>query len=484
MFLSPLNMVVLMLLFPAGDETENPWKDKVPAAVKQVGKRATLDALREALDVTWRADDWRAGLNVAERALKNDGAAPKLRGMIVRALWRAGRIEEAERLASKSGAESTDRAALRMLIVIHLARGEDKLAGQAADRLEKLGELTADDLYHVFAARMALKQADGQVDLLRKAEKLAAARNGYPDNYIAESIEGVASFLEQVGPKSLNQIARYGAAPLSALVLFNLPSCDVLVNGHGPYRMVIDTGGSIMLALDQTVADEIGLKSIATASVRGVSGKQETGQALVEELQIGTIACRRVITRIFDVKSAIMGAADGIIGTGMFGDGRMTLDFATGQLIVSPSGTKPGPGQAVELRLVGDAKLMTPVKLAGQPAMALLDTGADVVAMSPSRLKELFPDQDIPTFNPGLALGVGAGQTPSISLGPGVDLVVGGRKFDKYGGLGLDVLDNVLSPVIGVQTDILVGMPLFREMKSCTVDFPRCKMWVDWLRRD
>ena len=57
-----------------------------------------------------------------------------------------------------------------------------------------------------------------------------------------------------------------------------------------------------------------------------------------------------------------------------------------------------------------------------------------------------------------------------------------GRKFENCGGVGLDVLDEVLSPVIGVQIDILLGMPTFRDMKSCTVDFAKGKMWVKWLK--
>lgn len=470
--------VVAMLLFPTGQEPDNPWKDKVAGALQRAE-----EALEEALDVVWRADDWQAGLRLARAALAASPQRPELRGRIVRALWRAGRIEEAERLAAEIPAHTDDRVALRALIVIHLARGENQRAGELAARLEALESLTADDLLHVFAARLALKQAGGRVDLLRRIERLTDARNGYPEIYIAESIDGVAAFLDAVGPRPLNQIDRYGAARMSALVMFNLPSCEAFINGGGPYRLVLDTGGSIMVSLDEKVAEEIGLKSVARASVRGVSGKQETGQALLDELQIGTITCKRVMARTFDVRGALMNAADGIIGTGIFADGRMMLDFANGQLVISRSQAAPAAGEAVELRLVADAKLMTPVTLAGQPAVALLDTAADVVALAPSRLRQIFPAHKIQKLPASLGIGIGSSAFPDISLNPGVDLVFAGRKLENYGGLGLDVLDTTLGPMLGVQSDILIGMPMFRETKSCTVDFPRCKMWVDWLSR-
>ncbi|MCK4341479.1 MAG: aspartyl protease family protein [Phycisphaerae bacterium] len=484
MFSAPLLMAVIMLLFPAGEEPENPWKDKVPAAVKRVEVKGTVSALENAFDVTWRADDWQTSLRLVRRALKEHPDEPKLRGMIVRTLWRAGRIEQAERLATLIPPETDDRVALRALIEIYMARCEYEQAGRWAERLAALGPQTADDLNHLFAARYALQKYDGLAEMLRKAERLVDVGNGYPETYIAESIAGVAAYLDAVGNEPLNQIAQHGSAPLSPLVLLNLPSCDVFINGYGPYRMVIDTGGSIMVALDSEAAEEIGLKSIATASVRGVSGKQETGQALIDELQIGSLTCKRVLTRTFPVRKAVMNAADGIIGTGIFADGRMTLDFANGQLVVSPSSEKPGTGYSVDLRLVSDAKLMTPVKLEGESAMALLDSGADMVVLAPSRLKKIFPDREIQTFDPGIGLGVGSGKTPRISLNPGVELVFADRTYENYSGLGLDVLDTLLSPIIGVQTDILIGMPTFREMKSCTVDYPRCKLWIEWLKRE
>jgi hypothetical protein len=236
-----------------------------------------------------------------------------------------------------------------------------------------------------------------------------------------------------------------------------------------------------MLSLDEEIATEIGLESIAVSTVHGISGKEETGQVLVDELKIGAVACRRVMARTFAVRKATAYAADAILGTGIFADVRMTLDFQTGRLTLQPSSEDAGPGREVDLRVVGDGKLITPLPLHGQPAAALLDTGADAFAVAPSRLRQLFPDKPIRSI-PALALGVGGEQDPSITLTPGVDFEFGGRTYKNYGGLGLDVLDTLLGPLLGIQTDVLIGMPVMREMKTMTVDFPRCRMWVEWLK--
>ncbi len=474
--------VMLMLFVPGCQQEDNPWKAKVPAAVERAERDHTVRAFREAFDTAWRADDWQAGLKLAEQALKKKQLAQELRSRITRALWRAGHLRQAEELADDLPDPSDDRVALRVLIEIHLSRGQLERAVEFATQLEALPRPSAEDLYYVFAARFAADRLEGLADVLRRAERLTDPRHGYPETFVGEAIDGVAEFLDSVGQSPLNQIVQHGAAPMPPLVMFNLPSCDVLINGRGPYRMVVDTGGSIMVALDQTVADEIGIKSVAKASVRGVAGKTETGQALIDDLQIGNIRCRRVQTRIFDVRGAIMNAADGVIGTGIFARARLTLDFAGGQLVVTPGADDAPAGRLTDLRLISDAKLVVPVKLEGQPGLALLDTGADAIALSPARMKLLFPDREFTSVRTGVALGVGSGQSPAVSLGPGVTLEIGERKFSNYGGLGLDVLDDVLSPALGLQLDILLGMPTFREMRSCTIDFTRCRMWIDWLR--
>ena len=77
--------------------------------------------------------------------------------------------------------------------------------------------------------------------------------------------------------------------------------------------------------------------------------------------------------------------------------------------------------------------------------------------------------------------GVGTGEAPRIDVAPGVKLVFAGRTYENFSGMGLEILDTILSPIVGVQCDVLVGMPVFRDMKAFTVDFPRAKLWVDWL---
>ena len=473
-------LLMSMLLWSARADEENPWVAKLPAAVAEARREGTAAAYLKALDAAWRADRWESGLELAEAANAKFPDEQRLRSSICRALWRAGRIIEAERIAERLSSLGDDRVALHMLILIHASRGEFDKARKAGEQLRGLDDLTAADLSYVMTAWTDQPSHKDLLDVVRRIEKTIDPSKGYPETLLGEMTEGLSEFLERAGSAEMNHIDQYGSAAMPQMPIISLPGCQVMINGKGPYRMIVDTGGSIMLSLDTAVAEEVGLQRMAGRSVRGVSGKEDAWQTLVDELRIGETTCKRVMTAVLGVRKATAFTADGIIGTGIFSDGRMTLDFEHAALRLSPSSDRAAAGKEFPLRIISDAKLMAPVKIQGRPATALLDSGAEVVALSPTRLKRLFPDQTIRTFSLQVA-GVGTVQNPEISFSRSVDLQFGGRKHENISGLGLDVLDTILSSHLGIQSDVLIGVPTFRQMKSFTVDFPTRRMWIDWL---
>lgn len=473
-------VLTAMFLFPGLQDETNSWVERVQPAIEEAQRAGTPQAYIDALEAAWRADDWAAALRLAEEAEAKFAGSTELAGFTARALWRAGRIEAAERVAQRIPADSRDLAALTTLVTIHLARGEGDQANAVADRLMALPR-SAMGLFAIIAARSAQQRNEGLVELIREADRLTKKENGYPEVHFAELLDGAAEFFEHVGPQRLNRVTRHGTTPMPVLPLIRLPYVDMHINGHGPFRVIIDTGGSITLSLDKEVAQQIGLEPFSTADVRGVIGTEESGQALVNELRMGDIRMERVMTRIFRVRQATAFSADGILGTGVFTDARMTLDFAGGQLVIEPSSSAPAKGMLTPVRLVGDAKLVSEVKINGQPATALLDSGADAAALAPSAMKRLFPDRDFRTVSGIGAVGVGEGGALSVSMGPGVTFLFAERVYENFGGIGLDVMDTLLSPLLGVQCDVLVGMAVMRDMQRLTVDFPKVQMWVDWL---
>ena len=458
---------------------ENPWRERVAPAVAKFEQHPAPETAREALEVCWRADDWLSGLKIARAALQRWPEKRELLGVIGRALWRAGQIEQAERLAARIPPTTRDEVALELLVGIHLANGRRAQARAVARRLERLPPNRASSFATLAAVAMLDWDNARLARLLDEALKRADKANGYPDALLIESARGLPEYLRRVGSDPLNQLVEAGQAELPQIVGLGVPGCDVLINGQGPFRLVLDTGGSVALTLDRELAERIGLKNLGEALVHGVEGQQASGQSVADRVSLGSIVLGRVMVRTIEMPAALGGLADGILGTGVFADARMTLDFANGLLKVEPSSDKPAPGTPQPLRIVGDGKLLTFVQVAGRRRVGLLDSGAQIVTFSQSLTTRHF-DETQRTQLEAAGVGVGSGQQPKIGLVPGLDIELWGRAFPRYSGMDLDVLDTLLSPVLGVQIDVLVGMPLLRETRQITVDQRRCRLWVQW----
>lgn len=468
------------LLWTGEQKDENPWKKKAPAIVAAAERGTSPTAWAEALDGLWRADEWREGLRLATAAEQKFPRESSLLGRIARAHWRAGQLTRAEALVAKIDPSSADRVGLVATIRALHARGELPRARELAERLKHLPEPSAEELS--LYLEVALQDAPGAqvAQTAREIARRIDAANGYPDNHMAEAMEGLPEYFEKVGDQPLNRIEKHGSAACAPISMINLPGVDLFVNGKGPFRVIVDTGGSITLSLDTELGETLGLPRLAGGTVRGVGGKDAAWQTVVDELRIGDMVCKRVMTRVFGVRAAAAQSCDGILGTGVFGEARMTFDFADGKLVVEPSSERPAAGRESDLRIIADSKLLAPVTIHGEAATALIDSGADTTALAPSLLKRLFPGEEIATIAAPMA-GVGSTEAPGIAFVRGVDVEFAGRKFDRFGGVGLDVLDTILSSHLGVQSDLLIGMAVFREMKSITIDFPRRRMWIDWL---
>lgn len=476
-----ISALLIALLMLGGDQPQNPWIKKAPELIQRAEKDPSVKTLLAGFDAAWRADDWESGLKLVAATQKLGTGQAKLRGLVARALWRGGKLHEAEAEADKIPADTDDPIALAVLTTIQEARGDHERAAKTAERLTKFKEL---DVFELVALSYSLEGSGENhrvAELMRRAKAACKPDNGYPDIYIEDIIEGGAEFFDAVGEGPLNQVAKTGAAEMPVLQMINLPYCTATINGKGPYRLLVDTGGSTVLSLNQTIVEELGLKTYGSSSVRGVSGSQTSTSHLVEDLQVGDIRCTRVITRGMEFTPPLNTIADGILGTGLFARERMTLDFAKEQLRIERSSATPGPGTPLEIRLLGDAKIIGAITLEKQPAWSIFDSGADVAAISPKRLKALFPDKEFMELSATAGMGVGQGGGGTISISDGLDIEIAGRLFARRAAVGLSVLDTSFSPILGSQSDFLAGMAMFREMRSATVDYRRVKMWIDWL---
>lgn len=477
---SMISILLISLFASSSEDKPNAWREKAPLALKAWEEKQDLASAKGALDALRRADLWSEAAAVASTAMGKYPNDDELISLAARAFWRAGNVSQATGLAGKLLANSKDPSTLTFLIDLNLSKGEVEMAEALGAALLAAGPKEASDWSALIQICNAKNSNAPLAGYYRNAAKALDPSKGYPDTLMSESIDGVAEFFEKVGSKPINVLEKPGFAEMSLMSMIGLPAVECMINGKGPYRFVVDTGGSIVLSIDTEIAEELGIRSIATASVRGVNGKQESGQSIVDQLSIGSIELSHVLARTFDLPTVMRGSCSGILGTGVFSQSRMALDFQDGKLRVANSSNAAGEGRECPIRIIGDGKLVAPIRIQGEEALAILDSGASSNILAQSARKRLFPDSESRSFRAGAA-GVGSGESLSVNMAPAIKLEAFGRTYEKHAAISMDVLDKTLGPILGIHCDFLIGMPLMREMRSMTIDYKRCKMWVDWL---
>ncbi|MGH8275366.1 MAG: aspartyl protease family protein [Steroidobacteraceae bacterium] len=151
----------------------------------------------------------------------------------------------------------------------------------------------------------------------------------------------------------------------------------VLINGRGPFRMVLDTGASDS-AITAPVAAALGLVPSPShlVLVQGVAGSAIVPTVRVDSLTVGDL---EVASVTLPIVADALGGAEGVLGTGAFSDKRIDIDFRHDRITIARSHGQHAPLGFVILALErsGPGLLMVAGSVAGVRVHAVIDTGAE-----------------------------------------------------------------------------------------------------------
>lgn len=240
----------------------------------------------------------------------------------------------------------------------------------------------------------------------------------------------------------------------------------VLINGRGPYRLVLDTGASHSAIVAQ-VANSLGIPvaQLATIRVTGVTGSAMVPTVPIDRMEVGDLS---VDSTVLPIVADVFGGAQGVLGTEGLADKRILIDFGNDRVSITRSrGALREEGFAtLPLRQLRDHLLALEVRIGGVRAKAIIDTGAQVsignmalrVALARHGLKDAVREEI-----EGVTLDVARGdmmRAPPIEVGSlrfyGVSITYGDMYiFDRWQllreptlVLGMDVLGTVDTLVI------------------------------------
>lgn len=202
----------------------------------------------------------------------------------------------------------------------------------------------------------------------------------------------------------------------------------VLINGQGPFRLVLDTGASHS-AVTAQVAEALGitLQYPGTITLRGATGTVKVPAILVDSLEVGELLMQ---PRRLPIVPDALGGAEGILGTEGLGDKRITIEFRHDRITIMRSrNEKAGPGfVTIPVKFMRGRLLVVDAWLGGVRTKAIIDTGGQAtlgnVALRDALARRRSPLPSVPDEVIGATLDIQTGErisTPAVVMG---DIVV------------------------------------------------------------
>jgi len=179
------------------------------------------------------------------------------------------------------------------------------------------------------------------------------------------------------------------------------PAIEVMINGEGPFRFAIDSGGSGLGRLDVSMLDRFDLPVVGTARAGDPTGQnaREVDIVGVETLSIGDATFHGVELIVGDysrMADRMGGRIDGILGFGLFRDLLFTLDFPNERVRLERGALDAADGETLIAFTSPRGVPVVPVTIAGIETHATLDTGNMVGLMLAQDLVERIEFSEAP----------------------------------------------------------------------------------------
>jgi tetratricopeptide (TPR) repeat protein len=383
-----------------------------------------------------------------------------------------------------AGAEADFRAALERDASLArawwgLGRVQDgqSLHYSAELSTRKANDLDPSDPDVVYAYAQLLKPRE-RVEALRRYLRLAA---NYAERWRLDDVRRELAFDEQVGDRALRRLASgYESA---AIPLLAVPSLEgvrgwamlATVNGGKPIKLLVDTGASGII-LRAKAAKKSGIRKLADTVIRGVGdeGDRAGYSGVADGVRIGQVTFEDYPLDVADTKAFY--DEDGLIGTDVFADFLVTLDFRKRELRLDPlPGGRPEAGRRYDRVSSGAMGGFTPVLrmnhclLIGttvndaKQALFLLDTGAAVPIVS----KSLEGPAKRGVREPVRVRGA-SGNVGEVSAARELQLQFAGIRQRQENAIVLDLRN--LSKLVGVEVSGLLAWPSLRGFRV-TLDY-------------
>lgn len=246
----------------------------------------------------------------------------------------------------------------------------------------------------------------------------------------------------------------------------------VQIDGKGPFRFVVDTGADRTVIADD-VALALGLPRGRLVNVEGILRTIQTDTVEIGAMTFGPFTLANFAAPVLTRASL---QADGYLGLDAVGQGRVTLDFKGGRLLVEeprPSFTANlVPPNEARVKVLGSQGHLRSVDCGvdGVAAAAFVDTGAEVSVGNSALFRALVDDHGA-LFEPGVVplSGVTGGEIDGRVTRAG-KIRLKGFEFTTA---EIVIADIQIFDLWGLaeRPALLIGMNYLRSFSSVSIDY-------------
>jgi hypothetical protein len=172
------------------------------------------------------------------------------------------------------------------------------------------------------------------------------------------------------------------AASLPVTFTAGLPTLELKINGHGPFKLAFDTGAPGGPHLTARLASALGLEPAGQVMVGDPSGKQGTPVNLyrLESVGFGSVSAKGWMATGERTRLGKTNTLDGVVGLDAFGGYVVTIDYPHRRFRLRRGALPAADGKAV-FSYVGPMAPAVPLTLESRTILAHVDTGNTVAGV-------------------------------------------------------------------------------------------------------
>ena len=164
----------------------------------------------------------------------------------------------------------------------------------------------------------------------------------------------------------------------------------VMINGHGPFRLVLDTGASHS-AVTALVALALGIPTDQSPPVilRGVTGFATVPTIQVDTLTVGDLS---VDSPVLPIVPDALGGAQGILGGEGLTGKRIFIDFRHDKIVITFSRNERSSREFVDVpfHALRDTLVVVSAMVGDVPTKAIIDTGGQTTIANLALQRAIF----------------------------------------------------------------------------------------------